>query len=330
VLVVARDFVKIFLKGGLGNQLFQYHAGYYLAKKLGVDLIVDSNQAKFGKTGHGNAIANLGLPGTFLLATSRFSVNFISSWIRYRTLGILNSIFHSQEFLIRVFNTYRSRHVGFDSKLSEINKPIALEGYFQTWRYFDYIKASGESIVPDCIQKSKWFLDKQVALNGSRVAAVHVRRGDYTSEMGKIGLLAQEYFLSALQDLEKSGEVFDEVWIFSDDVDELKLKFNQLLAKYKTQILNPPSSSPAVESLLLMSQASSLVISNSTFSYWAALLGSANRTVIVPEKWFQGLEDPEYLYPENWKKVPPIWEFEDFDRAQLREIAVPENPKDGK
>jgi hypothetical protein len=319
----------MFLKGGLGNQLFQYYAGYHLAKRLGVDLIVDLNQAKFGKTGHGNAIANLGLPGIFVMATSRLSVNYIWSMIRYRTLGILHFIFRSQEFLLKVFFTYRSRDVGFDHKLGEINKPVTLEGYFQTWRYYDDLKSMEDFTLPDSTHKSKWFLERQLELTASKVAAVHVRRGDYISESGKIGLLAQEYFLSALQDLEKSGAMFDEIWIFTDDVDEVKAKFNDLLVNYKTQIVNPPPSSSAFESLLLMSQASLLVTSNSTFSYWAALLGSSNRTVIVPEKWFQGLEDPEYLYPEKWRKVPPIWELGDFDRPLPGEKAVPETPKEG-
>jgi hypothetical protein len=313
---LARNFVKIFLQGGLGNQLFQYYSALYLAKKLGVKLIVDTNQSKFGKTSHGNVIANLGLPGEFLQSNSRFSFGYVSSLMNYRFLGLLHSIIGNQKFLLDVFSVFRSRSVGFDPELVEICKPVTLEGYFQTCRYFGDLELSGQLVLPEPPKFSEWFREKQDKMLNTRVAALHVRRGDYRAERNTIGLLSQDYFISALQNLERRNEKFEEVWIFTDDIEELKSKFGKFLETYNARILEPPPQSPPIESIILMSHASSLVTSNSTFSYWAGLLGSTNRVVMVPEKWFRGLEDPRDLYPKNWVKNPTIWESHVFESEQ--------------
>jgi hypothetical protein len=304
------------LQGGLGNQLFQYYAAIYLAKKVGVKLIVDTNQSKFGKTSHGNVIANLGLPGEFLQSKTRVSFGYVSSLINYRFVGLLHSIIGNQQFLLDVFSVFRSRSVGFDPELVEIRKPVTLEGYFQTSRYFRDLELSGQLVLPEPPKVSEWFREKRDKILNTRVAALHVRRGDYKAERNTIGLLSEDYFISALQNLEKRNETFDEIWIFTDDVVELNSKFGKFLETYNAHVLEPPPQTPPIESILLMSHASSLVTSNSTFSYWAGLLGSTTKVVVVPDKWFRGLEDPRDLYPKNWIKNPTIWESQESDSEQ--------------
>jgi len=52
--------------------------------------------------------------------------------------------------------------------------------------------------------------------------------------------------------------------------------------------------------------ASGIVISKSTFSYWAVMLGQLLK-VICPTKWFRFGEDPEDLSPPSWYRTEGLW-----------------------
>ena len=49
------------------------------------------------------------------------------------------------------------------------------------------------------------------------------------------------------------------------------------------------------------------IISNSSFSWWAAFLRK-DRTapVFCPDPWFQGMKDPDSLIPHEWHKVAAL------------------------
>jgi hypothetical protein len=68
-----------------------------------------------------------------------------------------------------------------------------------------------------------------------------------------------------------------------------------------------PKDSHSFESLILMSRSSSLIIANSTYSWWAATLGNPDKITVCPAKWFVQMEDPQDLYPESWIQVPSAW-----------------------
>ena len=76
----------------------------------------------------------------------------------------------------------------------------------------------------------------------------------------------------------------------------------------KFRIVEPPANSDPVESLMLMSKAAHIAISNSTFSWWAATFSGDDSTVYAPTKWFEQREDPKDLYPDNWVKIQSEWE----------------------
>jgi len=59
----------------------------------------------------------------------------------------------------------------------------------------------------------------------------------------------------------------------------------------------------ASEEMELMSLASSFVIANSTFSYWAAIRSDSD-DILAPEKWFTKREMSRNFYPPTWNIIP--------------------------
>jgi hypothetical protein len=132
---------------------------------------------------------------------------------------------------------------------------------------------------------------------------VHVRRGDYSSLSKTFGLLAEEYYVNALRHL-FSIHGAHRIWVFSDEVSQVKSSFKNPIwkdAEFTNFNLNP------IETILLMSKASSRIISNSSFSYWGALLAQESKKNIVPAQWFRSLQSPAQLIPPDWNHIESVW-----------------------
>jgi hypothetical protein len=56
------------------------------------------------------------------------------------------------------------------------------------------------------------------------------------------------------------------------------------------------------EQMCLMSMAGELVMSNSSFSWWAAFLGNHKR-VTAPEPWFKKTNYCNEIYEPNWERI---------------------------
>jgi hypothetical protein len=96
---------------------------------------------------------------------------------------------------------------------------------------------------------------------------------------------------------------FDEVRIFTDSPDNDVVK--RLAETWDGKI---SKNSSRYEDMWEMTQCKSLIISNSTFSLWAALLGKNNvQEVLVPDPWIIQDESPDLKFPSNWKRVSSIW-----------------------
>jgi len=52
--------------------------------------------------------------------------------------------------------------------------------------------------------------------------------------------------------------------------------------------------------MILMSLGKALVIANSTFSYWAAMMNTG-KLVLAPGKWFKTTPISSDLYPVQWR-----------------------------
>lgn len=298
------------LFGGLGNQLFQYFAGNYLANKSDANLKIDSTFSQFGRSGHSDWIGETTLPGNITMSAPRYSFRYLDSLVKRRIRELLAWVIKGKRRQLKILHQYHSSAPGYDPQLEQLKPSVTIVGYFQTWRYFEALKSLG--LVPEIKMKrpSSWFLEMTDRLDSEgRVLGIHVRRGDYVGN-AEIGSLSISYYMAAAEELRSRGVTWDAVWIFSDDVLLTQNEFKEFSnVKENLVFVDPPFGSHAFESMLLLSRCSSLIIANSTFSWWAATLGNQEKSVVCPSKWFAEMEDPRDLYPKNWIQATSSWNY---------------------
>jgi hypothetical protein len=155
---------------------------------------------------------------------------------------------------------------------------------------------------------SRWFEDTIQEILDLKPIVLHVRRGDYIKHAETYGLLSDAYFATALElvweQIPDSRNA--EVWVFTDSVENVKTAM-PILASNTTRLVEAPVGTSDSDILIAMSFADKLVISNSTFSWWAAMLNSPKKIIVAPSKWYKNMEDPSRLIPDRWITQPSLW-----------------------
>jgi hypothetical protein len=190
--------------------------------------------------------------------------------------------------------------VGFDKRLLGIKKNAILLGCFHTRRTMEIPDVNIFFQSLEMRHKPTWLRDLELASMERSPMILHIRRGDYTG-IKELGFLNMAYFESSVDELLKhdSGQP---IWIFSDDFDYVNQNLRPDILESSKLIDYDKSDS--VGNLEAMRLGSSYVLSNSTYSWWAASISRVqNPMVICPKNWFLTKPNPQDLLPPNWKVV---------------------------
>jgi hypothetical protein len=287
------------LKGGMGNQMFQYAAGRALSLKYNVPLKLDLSflldrtpRPDFTFRDYSLAIFNIsaGIAGP----------EEIPFLFRPHFRGKLRIIFGRLAGLL-------CRHKGkeksfrFDPLILQAGPKAYLDGYFQSPKYFagientirndfTFIKAPGENIQS---------LKKEI--EGKKSLCIHIRRGDFVGNPHH-GSPDQSYYLAGIDYVKKNAGI-EKIYVFSDDMEWCK---KNLQFEFPAMFVGDEyAGEKASGHLLLMSSCRNFVISNSTFSWWAAWLrNSPDKIVVAPKKWFKNdSPDASDLMPPQWIRI---------------------------
>jgi hypothetical protein len=178
---------------------------------------------------------------------------------------------------------------------SKIVADFYLDGYWQSDRYFKDI----ESVVRSEFQVRGDFLKPHLdwvgRIRGCNSVAIHVRRAEYAPKC------PAGYYHQAVDLIAGSGGG-PHFFVFSDEPEWAR---TNLRLGYALTFITPDGPDTDVRDLLLMSMCSHFVIANSTFSWWAAWLGSnPDKRVIAPRHWWvRGNGPPKGLIPDSWKVI---------------------------
>ena len=304
-----RSHLKIILFGGLGNQLFQYAIGLQLIRYREVSFESSLGKPRVDQKG------NLDLLG-FVLPND---APIISSSASARTSKILNaflkisSVSYSQEILSKGINGARAvlrllfrkyvvfpDGVGFSQIKLMHSKARYVVGNFHSYKWFDD-EWTLEALRSIRLQnKPRWVAEMAIQSEVEMPIVVHVRRGDYTT-INELGILQENYFRLAL---EKATQNYPDsrIWVFSDNFREAGELLPSIYAEKYLYVSEEPWNSAAHLETMRLGQC--FIISNSTFSWWAAFLRyNISAPVYCPENWFLTKPNPESMIPDDWIKV---------------------------
>jgi hypothetical protein len=281
------------LKGGLGNQLFQWAAGLALSEYTGVPLKVD--------------ISELDKPDDEIGTVRAYELQHfiyppqVASPAEIAKVAKLPVVLKYLDKLLPPHKrkVYKEAAFSFDPNFFSAKPPLYLKGYRQSEKYFQQYEGVLRQrllIRPRLITDVH---DVAERLKNSNSVSVHIRRGDYNDPavLAYHGVLDEAYYQAAIEAIQERVERPD-FYVFSDNVSWVRenLTFNAPV----TFVSGNLSSSP-LHDFYLMSQCRHNIIANSSFSWWAAWLNNyQQKQVVAPKNWFKVELPTKDLIPEGW------------------------------
>ncbi len=296
------------IKGGLGNQMFQYAAGKSLASVAGCGLKLDLSF--YDKPGRAT-------PRDYRLNVFRLDPTIAGASELAAVKGSLSKMFlrsrkrrKKARTLLRPLgrwitgNVYEEPHYHFDPGLFECRAPVLIDGYWQSERYFagigDIIRRDfrlREPLSEDSLRMAEEIAEASVSVS------VHVRRGDMANNPAihaNFGVCSLDYYRRAI-DLIRACQPDPRFFVFSDEPDYVRRTFDFCPDH---RLVDGNADRPE-EDMFLMSQCDHQIIANSSFSWWGAWLNERpDKVVIAPRQWFSAAKlqrrNTMDLYPDGW------------------------------
>lgn len=273
-----RKEVHVFLRGGLGNQLFQYASGLAISKAHKKRLILRED----------------------LLPAKEDSIGGISRWpnqvslfshsaeIRYRkhqppfstnafgkAMAIQRAIGDLTPSIVGKFGIHSAERRNLPGDISVFTKTKIVNAYMSHLNLVLAVKDQVVSETRQIINASTNFHELSHEAILKKPVMVHVRLGDYVGLGSVFGKLGEAYFANALQNASSAPR-----WLFTQKESELPDAVRDLIQPER--IIQGDFLPSSLENLVVMSLGSSLIASNSTLSWWSAFLSSPDSRIVTP------------------------------------------------
>jgi hypothetical protein len=286
--------IVVRLKGGLGNQMFQYALGRTLQHRRGDELRLDVTYLL------GDSVFKWAVPREYDLDVFQIQPAFayIPRLLRRATRRLREG-----EAVPKRQTFVEETEFGFQPGILDLTAPnLYLDGYWQSESYFaeiqDQIRGAFQFRAP-LSPAGREMAQRIASLNS---VCVNVRRGDYiTSESSRnaLGFVGEDYYRRGI-DWIKANVQDPLLVVNSDDMPwcRERLKFDlptiyldEVYAGWKFE-----------EQLQLMTMCKHFLIPNSTFAWWAAWLARYDRKLVAaPRKWFCNPSiSSKDLIPPSW------------------------------
>ena len=311
--------------------MFQYAAGYALAKKINARFKIDINEfsearRKFWHCSRSRYELNrLNISASELnefnisaRLTNFFDIEAQEKMLKYVADDDPNldkKIFYHQwknrlKYGLRLkrkpfVKTYIEKNLYFDDNFFALDAAnIWLRGYFLSQLYFQNVESElrKEFTLKDGFTAYNQKLADKIKSSTPSVA-IHVRRGDYLNAYNSAlyNSCSLAYYQKAMKLVEAMLGVKPNYFIFSNDIDYIKQKFGK---QNNVHIVIPKDGS-VHEQITLMGLCQHIIIANSTFSVWASWLNNEknDKIIIAPFHYYKHAFRIEYnhydLFPKN-------------------------------
>lgn len=280
---------------GLGNQLFQYAVARAFARALNYELRLDLRWFDEGRERkyllkHFAIDATLATPRELpMIGHKGFFRQVCKAWLKANGRLIV------------------SNGSSFEALSQRIKPECYFFGYWQ-WPHFflqdsDHLRRELRLVAAPTFEAEAMIAKMQ----DSNSVSVHVRRGDYFSNLNfakAFGICGAEYYNMAAEKMAKLLGQKPTFYVFSDD---LSWAQTHLKLPGETVFVAMNGEAAPHEDLRLMSCCKHHIIANSTFSWWGAWLNpDPEKIVVAPRHWLAGEHSsrsplllPEFVLVEN-------------------------------
>jgi len=280
-------FVK--LKGGLGNQMFQYAIAKSLSNVKQTDFKLDISEFD---TRHAS------------VTPRKYELDHFNIIEHFATEKEIKKFKQKSLFGFSRYNYYTEKSLDFDPEVFDLQGEIYLDGYWQSEKYFKKIEniIKNEFVIKTKLnEQNKNLLDQIKKCNS---VSIHIRRGDYVTDpdVFKVhGICNIEYYNKCI-DIISQKLSNPNFFVFSDDQNWAK---ENIAIKFPTVYISHNGLEKGYEDLRLMSNCKYFIIANSTFSWWGAWLSNnPDKIVLAPKKWFNKEDmNNNDIIPEGWIKI---------------------------
>jgi hypothetical protein len=301
------------LSGGIGNQLFQYHAGFAVANAYGATLMIDESRVSKGRYVRSNRKSGL------TVSNLRGIVGVEEVFLRkgfIKDLGRVNKWKSFVPFLKHsLVDASPKGEIGVNLTIADLQRlipemsTVRLRGNLQSLQLVQCARERG--CLPNFRPKnsSEHFFKEIEKLTSNSILGIHLRAKDYGNE-SNMTKLSEAYYRSAVELAlkEKEGSL---IWIFTDSEADAREKYDWIFDQPQTTLVNSSLFSD-LETIYIMSKTDQLIISNSTFSFWGGMFNKEGK-IYAPEPWFRSNGEiigdsirsdanlVNFNFPENWK-----------------------------
>ncbi|PJJ71227.1 glycosyl transferase family 11 [Diaminobutyricimonas aerilata] len=282
--------VCAYVAGGLGNQLFILAAAWEQAKRLECPLYLDTSNHDV-RGGWRFELEDIGAPGVVLGPHSPWTS------VRLSKERVLPFPRFTRPVRRRVFFERDSSR--YDPAINDIRPGTTIFGYFQSARYFERSADSMHQLI-ESAPTSPAEADLLAHYAATPRLTLHLRRGDYLNAPESRRVIATTaYARRAYRLLQQMGAAAP-LRLFSDSPNLVQEELGDL--DLDIEFADPEGVLSPVNTMRAMSYGSGLVMSNSSFSWWAGWLmrrRDSNLPVIAPRPWNEtGTAKADLLFPE--------------------------------
>jgi Glycosyl transferase family 11 len=300
--------IIVTIKGGLGNQLFQYACGRALALR-------NKDILKLDISGYSQKNSDT------LRSYSLWKFHIIES---IATQTEISSFKDPHNLFSKFYRKIKTKlgfaNIEFIPRTLTLKGNVYLNGYWQTEKYFADCAETirREFTLKDPLGPAAQRFADMIDAAGTAADAIepatislHVRRGDVARDAWKnpyYGITTPEYYARALERAREeisrrngSGAAPIRVFVFSDDIEWTR---RNIAIPFPTTYIEGPGIAD-YEELMLMSRCRHHIIANSSFSWWGAWLDPRPDTIVIaPKEWIRKRKrQHKDICPDSWLRV---------------------------